>query len=208
MRFLTHVYHRTDDSAIGRRVGSTRPTFGKRKPAPPNDRSRDGFREGQAPPLRASCYQYAPPQTLIDVLIQGLISLKKLLCPDRQRSFFSVCVFIKGLRFGPVPQIEARRSGFDLERRSDGASERGCFQKETSPRTIRSPRRRGAGDGTRTRTVLPPRDFKSLVSTDSTTPAYCSRILPLFSPRVKEKRQAAERFPLPAFAYSSSNAPV
>ena len=41
-----------------------------------------------------------------------------------------------------------------------------------SERTICSPLRRGAGGGARTRTVLPPRDFKSLASACFATPAY------------------------------------
>ena len=40
-----------------------------------------------------------------------------------------------------------------------------------SERTICSPLRRGAGGGARTRTVLPPRDFKSLASACFATPA-------------------------------------
>ena len=39
-------------------------------------------------------------------------------------------------------QIEVQQSGFDLERRSDGVSERSVFGIKTSSRTIRSPRRR------------------------------------------------------------------
>ena len=42
--------------------------------------------------------------------------------------------------------------------------------------TIPSYRHIGAGDETRTRTVLPPKDFKSFVSSYSTTPAYCERM--------------------------------
>ena len=45
------------------------------------------------------------------------------------------------------------------------------LKKKTPSRTIRSPRRRGAGGGTRTHTVSLPTDFESVTSTNSITPA-------------------------------------
>ena len=44
-------------------------------------------------------------------------------------------------------------------------------KKKTPPRTLQCPRRRGAGDRTRTGTLSPAVDFESTTSTNSITPA-------------------------------------
>ena len=58
----------------------------------------------------------------------------------------------------------------------------------------------GAGDGNRTRTALPPRDFKSLVSTSSTTPTENDSIINSLLPGVKSK--AEEQFSPNEIVYS------
>ena len=56
-----------------------------------------------------------------------------------------------------------------------------CWKKKTSSRTMRSPRRRGAGDRTRTGTLSPAVDFESTTSTNSITPAGAELIIHDFS---------------------------
>ena len=55
------------------------------------------------------------------------------------------------------------------------------WKKKTSSRTMRSPRRRGAGDRTRTGTLSPAVDFESTTSTNSITPAGAELIIHDFS---------------------------
>ena len=61
----------------------------------------------------------------------------------------------------------AYRNGFD-ERKPQG---RDLSEKKTPLRTKYGAQRRGAGDRARTGTLFPARDFKSLASANSTTPA-------------------------------------